>query len=173
VRCINAQEPVLTQVGCVRGTALVLHLINVFVIMDFTDNLVNRIGVMEMYTITQMYVLRMERVWHQIHVVVIRVILVVTVNYGHVTVLCTITRLCALLMELVLLLTFVNAIMDTLVTNAPNGTVSVTNVVVMERVMHLISVGVIQDTTDRTALDILVAEWYSIPHKHVLETEHV
>jgi len=76
-------------------------------------------------------------------------------------------------MVLVLLLTLVLVIMDTLVINAPNGTVSVINVVATERVMHLISVGVTKDSTDKLVKHIIVAEWYSIRHKHVLETEHV
>jgi len=61
-------------------------------------------------------------------------------------------------MEHVWLLTLVLVIMDTLVTSVPNGTVSVTNVVATERVMHLISVGVTQGSITKTVVGILVLE---------------
>jgi len=68
-----------------------------------------------------------------------------------------VTLPCALPMERVSLLIHVNATMDTLVISAPNGTVSETNVVATERVMHLISVGVTKGSTDKTVVDITVA----------------
>jgi len=99
--------------------------------------------------------------------------MVYNANHGLVTGLYSTNHLYVLLTEHVSLLTLVNARTDTLVTNALNGTVSVINVVVTERVMHLISVGVIKGTTRRTAPCITVMECPSIQHLFVHRTERV
>jgi len=109
---------------------------------------VKNITVVEYFTITVGCVLRMVPVLLQMYVTARPVILVLNVSCMLAMERYSVTHPCALLMVLVSLQTLVLVIMDTLVINVPNGTVSVINAAAMERVMHLINVGVTQGSTD-------------------------
>jgi len=109
---------------------------------------VKNITVVEYFTIIVGCALRMVPVLLQMYVTASPVILVLSVSCIHVTERYSVTHLYALPMVLVSPQTLVHARMDILVINAPNGTVSVINVVAMERVTRLISVGVTQGSTD-------------------------
>jgi len=126
--------------------------------MDTMDRTVNHSIVTAHRLIQQMCVPTMDHAQHPILVLVTPVTTVYNANHGLVTGLYSTNHPCVHPTEHVSPLTLVNARTDTLVTNAHNGTVSGINVVVTERVTHLISVGVIKGTTRKTAPCITVME---------------
>jgi len=99
--------------------------------------------------------------------------LVLNVSCTLVTERYTLTHPFVLIMERVLHLTPVNAIMDTLVINVVNGIVSGTNVRVMERVMHPISVGVTKVFTIKIVVGTPAQVLPTQTVKSVLQTERV